>query len=140
MGHSIMSVRRVLIAALVMSALFAVALAEEEVSPTDVDAAGEEDDFDPVKDGTKEMEEMDSDKNGKATVDEVKAFMKERYYTKEEDLKELEKDKSGDLNLEEVIAQYKDDGSWNDEMPEEGEEEAADMDEGAEGAEGEAEE
>jgi len=166
--HELLGGHCLLIAALVMSALFAVALAEEEVSPTDVDAAGEEDDFDPVKDGTKEMEEMDSDKNGKATVDEVKAFMKERYYTKEEDLKDLEnddgkpatpedivkmidrdatelvseldKDKSGDLNLEEVIAQYKDDGSWNDEMPEEGEEEAADMDEGAEGAEGEAEE
>merc|ERR1711918_8958 len=86
--------------------------------------------------GTKEMEEMDTDKDGKATLEEVKAFMKSRYYSKEEDLKDLEKDdgkpatpedivkmierdatelieeldkdKSGDLNLEEVIAQYKD--------------------------------
>merc|ERR1711918_203632 len=86
--------------------------------------------------GTKEMEEMDTDKDGKASVEEVKAFMKSRYYSKEEDLKDLEnddgkpatpedivkmiqrdatelveeldKDKSGDLNLEEVIAQYKD--------------------------------
>merc|ERR1711904_667352 len=154
---------RFIVAALFASCLIAAALADE-ATPTAVS----EDEFDPVKDGTKEMEEMDTNKDGKATVDEVKAFMKERYYTKEEDLKDLEnddgkpatpedivkmidrdatelvseldKDKSGDLNLEEVIAQYKDDGSWNDDMPEEGEEEAADMDEGAEGAEGEAEE
>merc|ERR1712224_261383 len=150
---------RFIVAALFASCLIAAALADD-ATPTDV----AEDEFDPVKDGTKEMEEMDTNKDGKATVDEVKAFMKERYYTKEEDLKDLEnddgkpatpedivkmidrdatelvseldKDKSGDLNLEEVIAQYKDDGSLNDDMPEEGEEEAADMDEGAEGAEG----
>merc|ERR1712094_21831 len=147
---------RFIVAALFASCLIAAALADE-ATPTAVS----EDEFDPVKDGTKEMEEMDTNKDGKATVDEIKAFMKVRYYTKEEDLKDLEnddgkpatpedivkmidldatelvseldKDKSGDLNLEEVIAQYKDDGSWNDEMPEEGEEEAADMDEGAEG-------
>merc|ERR1712224_533970 len=150
---------RFIVAALFASCLIAAALADE-ATPTAVS----EDEFDPVKDGTKEMEEMDTNKDGKATVDEIKAFMKARYYTNEEDLKDLENDdgkpatpedivkmvdrdatelvteldndKSGDLNLEEVIAQYKDDGSLNDDMPEEGEEEAADMDEGAEGAEG----
>merc|ERR1712216_522883 len=115
-----------------MGALFAVAQADD-ATPTDVS----EDEFDPVKDGTKEMEEMDANKDGKATVDEIKAFMKSRYYSKDEDLKDLEnddgkpatpeditkmverdatelvteldKDKSKDLSLEEVVAQYKDD-------------------------------
>merc|ERR1711998_677611 len=148
MGIITMAVRRILFAALFVSALFAFPLADDAATPTDVDTPSEEDEFDPVKDGTKEMEEMDADKDGKATLEEVKKFMKERYYTKEEDLKDLEnddgkpatpedivkmvdrdatelvteldKDKSGDLNLEEVIAQYKDDGS--SEMPDEPEE------------------
>merc|ERR1719247_1728607 len=151
--------RSILLAALLISALFAFSVADDTATPTDVDAPSEEDEFDPVKDGTKEMEEMDTNKDGKATVDEVKAFMKARYYTKEEDLKDLEndegkpatpeditkmidrdatelieeldKDKSGDLNLEEVIAQYKDDGS---DMDEDDEEMPAD-EEGAEEAE-----
>merc|ERR1711959_117390 len=138
----VMAVRKFLVAALLVSSLVAVAQADD-ATPTDV----AEDEFDPVKDGTKEMEEMDTDKDGKATVDEIKAFMKSRYYSKEEDLKdlqnddgkpatpeeivkmidhdatelvtELDKDKSGDLNLEEVIAQYKDDGSAD--MPEDDE-------------------
>merc|ERR1711998_657285 len=101
---------------------------------------------DPDKDGAKEMTEMDVDKDGKATMEEIKAFMKQRYYSKPEDLKdlqnddgkpatpeditkmiekdgkelmdELDKDKSGDLNLQEVIAQYKDDGAEDDSTPE----------------------
>merc|ERR1712070_1361336 len=158
MGIITMAVRRILFAALFVSALFAFTLADDAATPMDVDAPSEEDEFDPVKDGTKEMEEMDADKDGKATLEEVKKFMKERYYSKEEDLKDLEnddgkpatpedivkmierdaselvteldKDKSGDLSLEEVIAQYKDDGS---EM-----EEPTDMPEGEEDAEAEA--
>merc|ERR1712094_10256 len=146
---------RFIVAALFASCLIAAALADE-ATPTAVS----EDEFDPVKDGTKEMEEMDTNKDGKATVDEIKAFMKVRYYTKEEDLKDLEnddgkpatpedivkmvdrdatelvteldKDKSGDLNLEEVIAQYKDDGS--SEMPDEPEEGEDPADESADEA------
>merc|ERR1711988_680393 len=160
MGIITMAVRRILFAALFVSALFAFTLADDAATPTDVDAPSEEDEFDPVKDGTKEMEEMDADKDGKATLEEVKKFMKERYYSKEEDLKDLEnddgkpatpedivkmiergaselvteldKDKSGDLSLEEVIAQYKDGGS---EM-----EEPADVPEGDEDAGADAEE
>merc|ERR1711967_167801 len=156
MGIITMAVRRILFAALFVSALFAFTLADDAAqTPTDVDAPSEEDEFDPVKDGTKEM---DADKDGKATLEEVKKFMRERYYSKEEDLKDLEnddgklatpeaivkmierdaselvteldKDKSGDLSLEEVIAQYQDDGS---EM-----EEPTDMPEGEEDAEAEA--
>merc|ERR1711988_386489 len=162
MGYSRTMSRKFLLAALFASALLAVAIAADaEVTPTDEEPPEEE--FDPVKDGTKEMEEMDSNKDGKATAEEVKAFMKSRYYTKEEDLKDLEndegkpatpeditkmidrdatelieeldKDKSGDLNLEEVIAQYKDDGSDMDE----GADEPAD-DAGEEGDEPESDE
>merc|ERR1712093_824343 len=79
---------------------------------------------------------MDANKDGKATLEELQAFMRKSYYSSEEDTKdlqndegkpatpeditkmietdatelltELDKDKSGDLNLEEVVAQYKD--------------------------------
>merc|ERR1711871_1666302 len=157
MGDIVTMSRKILLAALFASALLACALAADEGTPTDEEPAEEE--FDPVKDGTKEMEEMDANKDGKATTDEVKAFMKARYYTKEEDLKDLEndegkpatpeditkmidrdatelieeldKDKSGDLNLEEVIAQYKDDGG---DMGDEGAEDEP-TDEGDEGGE-----
>merc|ERR1711970_859346 len=115
---------------------------------------------DPEVDGKKEMAEMDANKDGKATLTEIEAFMKARYYTKPEDLKdlqnddgkpatpeditkmidrdatelldELDKDKSKDLSLEEVVAQYKDDA----EEPE-GEEDTEEGDEGeGEGEEG----
>merc|ERR1712216_602637 len=110
---------------------------------------------DPEVDGKKEMAEMDANKDGKATLTEIEAFMKARYYTKPEDLKdlqnddgkpatpeditkmisrdaselmkELDKDDSKDLNVTEVIAQYQDSGD----MPDEGEdmpEEEADGD------------
>merc|ERR1711937_796526 len=95
--------------------------------------------------------EMDANKDGKATLEEIEVFMKARYYTKAEDLKdlqnddgkpatpedikkmitrdasellkELDKDKSNDLNEAEIIAQYEDTGD----MPEddEGEDAAA---------------
>jgi len=115
-----------------------VAIHAEDAAATEKDMADEMT-GDPDKDGAKEMSEMDSNKDGKATMEEIKAFMKQRYYSKPEDLKdlqnddgkpatpeditkmiekdgkelmdELDKDKSGDLNLQEVIAQYKDDGA-----------------------------
>merc|ERR1712159_689507 len=118
---------------------------KEEPPPTE-DVSG-----DPEVDGKKEMAEMDANKDGKATLTEIEAFMKARYYTKPEDLKdlqnddgkpatpeditkmisrdaselmkELDKDKSNDLNEAEIIAQYEDTGD----MPEddEGEDAAA---------------
>merc|ERR1712167_415451 len=108
----------------------------------DVPAASEAEEGapNPEEDGAKEMAEMDKDKDGKATLDEIKGFMKEKYYSKPEDLKDLEnddgkpatpedvtklldeldKDKSKDLSLEEVVAQYKDDAEEpeGDEEPE----------------------
>jgi len=47
---------------------------------------------DPEVDGKKEMAEMDANKDGKATLTEIEAFMKARYYTKPEDLKDLQND------------------------------------------------
>merc|ERR1712159_573386 len=122
--------------------LFAAALCEDKPDAP----ADEADDMsgDPKVDGKKEMAEMDTNKDGKATLEEIEAFMKARYYTKAEDLKdlqnddgkpataddikkmitrdasellkELDKDESKDLNVTEVIAQYQDTG---DDMPDE---------------------
>merc|ERR1712097_46245 len=140
MGHTNHVMARLLVIALCFTLLAG-------IYAEDVPAASEAEEGapNPEEDGAKEMGEMDKDKDGKATLEEIKTFMKEKYYTKEEDLKDLEnddgkpatpedivkmidrdatelvseldKDKSGDLNLEEVIAQYKDDGS--SEMPDE---------------------
>merc|ERR1711865_468761 len=143
-----------LLAAACLALVFAPVSLAEDAPP-----AEEEPMPNPEEDGAKEMAEMDGDKDGKATLDEIKTFMKTKYYTKAEDLKDLEnddgkpatpeditkmidrdatelideldKDKSKDLNLEEVVAQYKDDA----EAPEDEE----DTEEGDEG-EGEGEE
>merc|ERR1712007_39370 len=45
--------------------------------------------IDAEKEGKKEMVEMDTNKDGKATKEEVMAFMKARYYSKPEDTKDL---------------------------------------------------
>merc|ERR1712138_201804 len=140
--------RTVLLLALVFAGICAIHA--EDAPPVGTEDPADEMTGDPEKDGTKEMGEMDSNKDGKATVEEIKAFMKQRYYSKPEDLKdiqndegkpatpedivkmiekdakelmdELDKDKSGDLNLQEVIAQYKDDGADEEDSTPEGEE------------------
>merc|ERR1712097_215358 len=134
MGHTNHVMARLLVIALCFTLLAG-------IYAEDVPAASEAEEGapNPEEDGAKEMAEMDKDKDGKATLDEIKGFMKEKYYSKPEDLKDLEnddgkpatpedivkmidrdatellteldKDKSGGLSLEEVIAQYKDDGS-----------------------------
>merc|ERR1712094_66634 len=144
-----------LLAAFCLALVFAPISLAEDAPPAEEEAMPN-----PEEDGAKEMGEMDKDKDGKATLEEIKTFMKEKYYTKPEDLKDLEnddgkpatpedivkmidrdatelvteldKDKSGDLNLEEVIAQYKDDGS--SEMPDEPEEGEDPADESADEA------
>merc|ERR1711981_22031 len=132
-----------LLAAFCLALVFAPVSLAEDAPPAEEEAMPN-----PEEDGAKEMAEMDKDKDGKATLDEIKTFMKEKYYTKPEDLKDLEnddgkpatpedivkmidrdatelideldKDKSKDLNLEEVVAQYKDDAEEpeGDEEPE----------------------
>merc|ERR1711990_228362 len=139
--HTMKIVKSLAIFAILFAATSVYVFAEDAPPAGDADAMPEDEDMmsgDPETDGKKELEEMDTNKDGKASVDEVKAFMRSRYYSKEEDLKdlqnddgkpataeditkmverdakelveELDKDKSGDLNLEEVVAQYKDDG------------------------------
>merc|ERR1711977_727895 len=156
MGDVIAKMKRVLF---ICALLFAAALCEDK-PPAGDEAADAADDMsgDPKVDGKKEMAEMDTNKDGKATLEEIEAFMKARYYTKAEDLKndegkpatpedvkkmitrdasellkELDKDKSNDLNEAEVIAQYEDTGDIPDD-------EAADEDgdAAAEEADGEA--
>merc|ERR1711907_152369 len=70
--------------------LFAAALCEDKPEAP----ADEADDMsgDPKVDGKKEMAEMDTNKDGKAKLEEIEAFMKTRYYTKAEDLKDLQND------------------------------------------------
>merc|ERR1711907_12610 len=124
--------------------------------------------IDAEKEGKKEMVEMDTNKDGKASLEEVQAFMKSRYYSKPEDTKDLhnddgkpvspdditkmvakdsqefmdevDKDKSGDLNLEEMIAQFKDGREYKDDMEDTPEGELLPGEEGHEGdVEGEGE-
>merc|ERR1712216_1033415 len=105
-----------LLAAFCLALVFAPVSLAEDAPPAEEEAMPN-----PEEDGAKEMGEMDKDKDGKATLEEIKTFMKEKYYTKPEDLKDLE----------DVVAQYKDDA----EEPE-GEEDTEEGDEG----EGEGEE
>merc|ERR1712124_97533 len=135
-----------LLAAFCLALVFAPVSLAEDAPPAEEEAMPN-----PEEDGAKEMGEMDKDKDGKATLEEIKTFMKEKYYTKPEDLKDLEnddgkpatpeditkmiakdaqelvdeldKDKSGELSLQEVIAQYKDDGADEEEDSTPGDEE-----------------
>merc|ERR1711981_615056 len=143
-----------LLAAFCLALVFAPVSLAEDAPPAEEEAMPN-----PEEDGAKEMAEMDKDKDGKATLDEIKTFMKEKYYTKPEDLKDLEnddgkpatpedivklideldKDKSKDLNLEEVVAQYKDDAEEpeGEEDTEEGDEGEGEGDEGGDEADAE---
>merc|ERR1712070_436123 len=128
MGTNMRTSTTLLLAAFCLALVFAPVSLAEDAPPAEEEAMPN-----PEEDGAKEMGEMDKDKDGKATLEEIKTFMKEKYYTKPEDLiDELDKDKSKDLSLEEVVAQYKDDA----EEPE-GEEDTEEGDEGeGEGEEG----
>merc|ERR1719313_2214357 len=92
---------------------------------------------DPAQQGKEELEKMDSNKDGKADLEELTAYMKKEFYAPEdvkeegltddqvkeksatdakEYLDELDKNKDGFLDLEEFTAHYKED---LDEMDEE---------------------
>merc|ERR1711988_762268 len=126
MGRAIIMMPRVAVFAVALALVASTSLAQDDYEMTG----------DPDKDGQHEMQEMDGDKDGKVTLDEVKAFMKKSYYSNDEDLKgleneegkpaspeditkmieqdatelmkELDTDSSDDLSLEEIVAQYKD--------------------------------
>merc|ERR1711998_514729 len=113
-----------LLAAFCLALVFAPVSLAEDAPPAEEEAMPN-----PEEDGAKEMGEMDKDKDGKATLEDI-VKMIDRDAT--ELIDELDKDKSKDLSLEEVVAQYKDDA----EEPE-GEEDTEEGDEGeGEGEEG----
>merc|ERR1712195_217895 len=56
---------------------------------------------DPAKEAQEELERMDTDKDGKVSLEEIKAYFKKEF------LEDLDKDKDGYLSLQELIEQYK---------------------------------
>jgi len=115
-----------------------------DMTPEQIKVAAEED-------GKKEMEMIDTNKDGKASMKELEAFMQLRYYESEihsdkptpeqmkkvqkdatDMMQELDTDSSGDLNVEEITSQYKGEHDEDHEDDEEEDEE----DEWADEAEG----
>merc|ERR1719439_353672 len=105
------------------------AKAEEKVESVD-DSADAEDD--PAKQGKEELDKMDANKDGKANLNEVTAYMKKEFYGPEdikedkltpaqvdeksaadakEYLEELDKNKDSFLDLSEFTAHYKEDAA-----------------------------
>merc|ERR1712230_316845 len=119
--------------------------AKEEVKSVDDSESGEDD---PAKQGKEELDKMDSNKDGKANLEEITAYMKKEFYGPEdvkedkltpaqideksasdakEYLEELDKNKDSFLDLTEFTAHYKEDADdTGDEL-----DDAADADEDA---------
>merc|ERR1711934_1219507 len=114
-----------ILALLAVATFAADAKAEEKVDPVD-DSAED----DPAKQGKEELDKMDSNKDGKADLTEVTAYMKKEFYGPEdikedkltpaqvdeksaadakEYLEELDKNKDTFLDLSEFTAHYKED-------------------------------
>merc|ERR1712230_175295 len=114
-------------------ALLAVAVVAEDANVASVDDEAEDD---PAKQGKEELDKMDSNKDGKADLNEVTAYMKKEFYGPEdikedkltpaqvdeksaadakEYLEELDKNKDSFLDLSEFTAHYKEDASDTDE-------------------------
>merc|ERR1711924_176024 len=87
-----------LLAAFCLALVFAPISLAEDAPPAEEEAMPN-----PEEDGAKEMGEMDKDKDGKATLEEIKTFMKEKYYTKPEDLKDLENDDGKPATPEDIV-------------------------------------
>merc|ERR1711977_609218 len=103
------------------------AKAEEKVESVDDSDSGEDD---PAKQGKEELDKMDSNKDGKANLEEITTYMKKEFYGPEdvkedkltpaqideksasdakEYLEELDKNKDSFLDLTEFTAHYKED-------------------------------
>merc|ERR1712230_172398 len=101
--------------------------AKEEVKSVDDSESGEDD---PAKQGKEELDKMDGNKDGKADLGEITAYMKKEFYGPEdikddkltpaqvdeksgadakEYLEELDKNKDSFLDLSEFTAHYKED-------------------------------
>merc|ERR1711907_238708 len=147
MGARIMNTRLLLpiaiLALIAVSAVTADAKKEEKVESVD-DSAED----DPAKQGKEELDKMDTNKDGKAGIEEITAYMKKEFYGPEdvkedkltpaqideksaadakEYLDELDKNKDSFLDLSEFTAHYKEDTDDTDSELDE----AADADEDA---------
>merc|ERR1712010_88770 len=137
MGHKIM---RSIVIPFALLALLAVAAVVEDDAEDD-----------PAKQGKEELDKMDSNKDGKADLTEVTAYMKKFYGPEDikedkltpaqvdeksaadakEYLEELDKNKDSFLDLSEFTAHYKEDEDDVDkELDEAGDEDDAEDDEG----------
>merc|ERR1712230_231617 len=126
-------------------ALLAVAVVAEDANVASVDDEAEDD---PAKQGKEELDKMDTNKDGKAGIEEITAYMKKEFYGPEdvkedkltpaqideksaadakEYLDELDKNKDSFLDLSEFTAHYKEDTDDTDSELDE----AADADEDA---------
>merc|ERR1711904_411939 len=138
-----------ILALIVVSSFAADAKKNEKVESVD-DSAED----DPAKQGKEELDKMDSNKDGKADLNEVTAYMKKEFYGPEdikedkltpaqvdeksaadakEYLEELDKNKDSFLDLSEFTAHYKEDASDVDKELDE----AGDEDDESEDDEGE---
>merc|ERR1712078_662226 len=141
-----------ILALIVVSGFAADAKKDEKVESVD-DSAED----DPAKQGKEELDKMDSNKDGKADLTEVTAYMKKEFYGPEdikedkltpaqvdeksaadakEYLEELDKNKDSFLDLSEFTAHYKEDmddmDSELDEAEDEGGDEGGDEDDAEE--------
>merc|ERR1711934_409756 len=135
--------------ALLAFSSFAEDVESVEDPPTDEDYNED----DPAQQGKEELEKMDTNKDGKADIEELTKYMRAEFYQPEdikeeglteeqvkekssadakEYLEELDKNKDGSVDLEEFTAHYKED---LDEMDEELDEAGEDGEEGGEDAE-----
>merc|ERR1712205_192807 len=131
MGDRNTNMQRSFLLPLAILALIAVStFAAEEPKKDNVESVDDSAEDDPAKQGKEELDKMDSNKDGKADLAEVTAYMKKEFYGPEhikedkltpaqvdeksaadakEYLEELDKNKDTFLDLSEFTAHYKED-------------------------------
>merc|ERR1712205_239581 len=131
MGDRNTNMQRSFLLPLAILALIAVStFAAEEPKKDNVESVDDAAEDDPAKQGQEELSKMDSNKDGKADLSEVTAYMKKEFYGPEdvkedkltpaqideksaadakEYLDELDKNKDSFLDLSEFTAHYKED-------------------------------
>merc|ERR1712054_158774 len=149
----IMNTRLLLPIALLAVATFAADAKAEAKKEEKVESVDDSAEDDPAKQGKEELDKMDSNKDGKADLNEVTAYMKKEFYGPEdikedkltpaqvdeksaadakEYLEELDKNKDSFLDLSEFTAHYKEDASDTDEELDDAKDEEEDAKEDAE--------
>merc|ERR1712205_244134 len=145
MGDRNTNMQRSFLLPLAILALIAVStFAAEEPKKDNVESVDDSAEDDPAKQGKEELDKMDSNKDGKADLAEVTAYMKKEFYGPEdikedkltpaqvdeksaadakEYLEELDKNKDTFLDLSEFTAHYKQDADDVDSELDDAEEE-----------------